>query len=453
MKKRNMKKTPSHNNKAKQGKMLEIEVIDMAISMLIEEYGFPRERIKHEYVVKVSDIDSKEESKPNFLDIVVLDQDNNVEIIVEAKSSFRELYTESNIENLIFNMLGTYAKYGILFNGEEKFFFKKVLDTQVIEVPDIPSLNEEIITYDETKSKIKFEDYFFRTCELLRGTLDFTRFGITIVQILFAKYVDEKIFDNSRLTNASPEKIRSELETLLHEGEKKFNISLLNFASIESISDSILHSIIQETNYFSLLKSNPESIIKQIFRVFDNIGATRKVGGLTVPESITLFMYKFLVNGATATNIKERKLLLTHVGNGKTVFDVLQHISDEFEIISEDLREFSNSNITILERMHENTQILKFLLLLKNFEKVKISNLEPMQFSNDLQFGGIMGFPPIGSRLESKEINSDIDLGNDYISNYIIKMLKNVKPSGYFTLIVSGSYLFSERAKNLVKCY
>jgi len=446
MENKKIKKSISYNKSQNNSKLLEIEIINKGISMLIEEYGYSKEQIRSNYQLKFPNEDTKATSK-SFADIAVLDSNENEIIIVEVKSPIRKLDTETNVWNLSSKILKSNAKFGILYNGKKQFIFKKVLDSEVIEIPRLPSKDEKLRSYGDDSLKIKYEEYFFKTCDLIRSQIDAGDYIKVLIQILFAKYVDEKMFDNSKLINSSPKNIKIDIQQLLEAGEKEFKISLNSNLSFEFINSETLFKIIQENKNFILSKSNSESIIQAIYHLSSNLRSTES--GFTYSKSIILLMYKFLISGATNNDIQDRRLLLTHTNRGKIVFDTLQNISEEFELVGKDLREFSNSNLTVIEKMVDYNEILKFLLLLKEYDPTIVHSMEPLEFTNDIQYTGIMGFPSIGSKIRGTATDEPEKFGNDYISNYIIQMGENITPSGYFTLIVPGSYLFSTRSKKL----
>ena len=445
MKNKKIKKSISHNKSKNNSKLLEIEIINKGISMLIEEYGYSKEQIQTNYELKFSNEDNKNSSK-SFADIAVLDYNGKEKIIVEVKSPIRKLDTEASVWDLTSKILKSNAKFGILYNGRKQFVFKKILDSEVIEIPRLPSMNEKLRLYGDDSLKIKYDEYFFKTCELFRSHIDAEKYIQVLIQILFVKYVDEKMFGNSKLINSSPKNIKDDIQKLLEEGNHEFNISLNGSDDIRYIHEETLFKIIQENKNFLLSESNSESIIQAIYNLISNLRS--KYAGFTYSKPILLLMYKFLFSGETNNDIQNRKLLLTHTNRGKIVFDTLQNISEEFQLVGKDLREFSNSNLAVMELKRDYNEILKFLLLLKEYDPKIVYTMEPLELTNDIQYTGIMGFPPIGSKItRTVETDEPEKFGNDYISNYIIQMSKNITPSGYFTLIVSGSYLFSKLSK------
>jgi hypothetical protein len=444
MKNKKIKKSISHNKSQNNSKLLEIEIINKGISMLIEEYGYSKEQIRSNYQLKFSNEDTKNRSG-SFVDIAVLDSNEEEKIIVEVKSPIRKLDTETSIWDLTSKILKSNAKFGILYNGKKQFIFKKILDSEVIEIPRLPSKNEKLRAYGDDSLKIKYDEYFFKTCELFRGHIDAEKYIEVLVQILFAKYIDEKMFGNSKLINSSAKNINADIQQLLEAGEIEFKIYLSRNLSFEFIDGETLFKIIQENKNFIISESNSESIIQSIYHLISNLRS--KYGRFTYSKSIVLLMYKFLISGATNNDIQNRRLLLTNTNYGKIVFDTLQNISEEFELVGKDLREFSNSNLTVIEINENYNEILKFLLLLKEYDPTIVHSMEPLEFTNEIQHTGIMGFPPIGSKIRGITTDEPEKFGNDYISNYIIQMGDNISPSGYFTLIVSGSYLFSTSSK------
>jgi len=446
------KKTSSRKNWGKINS--ELLLIDQAVKMLIVEYGYPRDRIKTYHPLRK--LTTKGESKKSsFLnaDVVVFNSKNQEEIIIEVKSPNFPLYTESNTDQLIFQMLESEIKFGMLYNGEGKFCFKTVLGTQVIEIPDIPSMSDSKIS-PKSKKPMDFNRLFFRTSERLRGKMDASDYSTVIISILYAKFIDEKEFKGKFFSNlTNPKEILSLIETLFQRGHEKYPEIYFNLGVLERASDEILFSIIIEANQFSILNSNPESIIQAVYNILEKETSFKKSNYFLIPESITLFLYKYLVSGAKSSDIHKRKLLLTHIGAGKTVFDVLQHLSDEFMIIGEELREFSKSNIVVAENNKTILSILKFLLILKGYHGLVIDCIEPISHSDPKGYTGIIGFPPLGLKISQNLNNFDRSLGLDYENHFVVKMIPKIIPLGYFATVVSPGFLFkktSEKARRFI---
>ncbi|MDE2589678.1 MAG: type I restriction enzyme HsdR N-terminal domain-containing protein, partial [Patescibacteria group bacterium] len=346
-----------------------LELIDDAVKMLIEKYGYPRERIRTDYQLSLIPQEPMAEPQKVAADIIVLDPSEQAEIIVQVKSPYKKLYTENHTENLIFVMINSELKYAMLYNGQEKYCFKKILGTQAIEIPDIPSFSKANLISDE-KTTIQYSQYFFRTCELLRGKIPYSEYSKILISILYAKFIDEKEFNGSLLKQISnPEQIFQTFEKLFEEGNKKYQLLDVDINIIRNVSNDVLFSIISESNQFSIIETNPESIIQAMYQIMERESLLRKTSYLSIPESVSLFLYKYLVTGATSSNIKKRKLLLTDIGDGSVVFDVLRHISDEFELVGEDLKEFTRSNLEVVDKNKTIMGFLKFLLTLKGYDK------------------------------------------------------------------------------------
>jgi len=423
--------------------LMELDILEKLFSLLITKYEYPADKIKKSQILSISDPNSKTESKI-YADAIVYDQNDKIKIIIKIKSPIQYLYSENVIDQLIFMMLNSDADYGMLYNGREKYCFKKILGTQIIEVPDIPAFGERIFSSKEFDPKIKYEDYFFRTCELLRNHIH--DYSVSILCILFAKFIDEKEFENTKLKNLNQNQVKTILQNLIQIGTEKYNIYFDEHEILNQIPNDVLYSIIEETNQFSILLTNPESIIQSIYRIMKKESSFKYDTISIIPESVSLLMYKYLISCANSENIQNRKLLLTHIGNGKIVFDVLRHISDEFELIGKDLREFSSKNLAISDNNRRHLGILKFFLILKGFHDIKILQEEPLFHENSFLYNGIMSTPPLG-KIAPEEISIHNDFGIDYVNQYIIKMSERVLSSGYFTLIVSAKFLFDKKSK------
>lgn len=443
-----MEKKYNKNTRERAGKMnkkriTEIELQNDAVTMLKRDYGYPVERIGIEVSTSFTDENGNKSRSKGVYDIVAFSESNIEEIIVEVKSPLNNIYSEKHIANIEQILLKSKAKYAILFYGKERFYFRKISESQIIEVQDIPNVNGEFSSLKKQNKKI--DDNFFRLLNVIKRFKLPSDFPIYITWIIFIKYIDEIDFNNQILNQISRDNFIEKLKILNDKGIEKYGIKILELERQDHSFNDFLFEIFSELNNYKVTKSNSEFIIQNLYIIFQYSSGRNLYDTSSVSDSISEIAYRFIFMNTDLNKIKEKKLLFTHVNEGKIIFEILQNISDQFGIIGKDLREYANQNILISEKNSISASILKFLLILKGYESTQIFNQEVISSDFDYGFDGIFGFPPIGFRVSNKdEFN---EFGNEYINNYIVKISRNLNPSGCFAVLVTGGFLFSKNSE------
>lgn len=172
----------------------ETEARQVFIRRLVEEYGYPKEHIKKEFMIK------KGSKKIGPADIVVFHSDkhtiDNIYIIIETKRKERE----DGIDQLKSYLSPTPAKFGVWFNGNEiEHIQPRDKPPYFRKIPDIPKygetledvglyLKKDLEPASELKSVFEtIHNYIYANEGFLKE-----RVFNEMLKLIFIKMVDEK---------------------------------------------------------------------------------------------------------------------------------------------------------------------------------------------------------------------------------------------------------------------
>lgn len=412
----------------------EDKIIAKLYKELVKEYGYKPSQIKFEETIQVTKM------KDHVIDMAIYNNDTKeLESIIEIKSSIKPI-DDHSIEYFSEILAESRAKYGMFYNGFNKICFKKVLDHQIIEVNDIPSYNK-IKNKTQTDIKLKFWKIF----EHLRMSVPSSNYLEILTSLLYLKYFDEKtksdrFFDgltNDPLTN----------ERKMYAKFEKENSNSYNFLdNLKKIEPNLLSILLFEMQNFTIVNLDPEEIAYQFFKIKENF--SRTYGSSSLPKSVLKFMYLFLSHYDRDEKIENFNLLSVH-GSDRTCFDLIDFSADHMNLTGKNLREYCQQKITIIDNVRSKISSLNILLKIKKIN-LKLLLEEPMANSLKNKFQLILATPPLGikgSSVSNFLTNERENMGMDdaYESHLIQKLFQQLKPNGLMSIIVSPSFLFSNR--------
>lgn len=261
----------------------EIEAVQVFTRQLVEDYNYPKEHIqtRPQFRVKVRPSDTKKEYP---VDIAVFPnskkQEDEIYIIVECKNKTRKDGRTQLQDYLRFSN----AYLGVWFNGNERFFLRKIEKQGRIEfeeIPNIPKYGQRIEDIGRFKQKdLKPTHNLKAIFKSIRNYLAANTVGATrdevlaqqLINLIFCKLYDEKntapndIIKFRAGLNEKPEEVESRILGIFQEVKT-------NLPEVIDMDDRILldtNSIIYvvgELQNYSLMNSERD-IIADAFETF-----------------------------------------------------------------------------------------------------------------------------------------------------------------------------------------
>ena len=181
----------------------EIEAVQVFSRVLVDDYGYPKERIqtRPQWRVKVRPSDTKKEYP---VDIAVFSEnehlEDNIQIIIECKKKNRKDGRGQLEDYLRFSK----ARIGVWFNGDEReFIYKNESEGKIefTELPNIPRFGQRVEDIGKFKRKdLRPATNLKSVFKAIRNYLAANAVGITrdevfaqqLINLIFCKIYDER---------------------------------------------------------------------------------------------------------------------------------------------------------------------------------------------------------------------------------------------------------------------
>lgn len=283
----------------------EIEAVQVFSKQLIEDYNYPRDHIqtRPQYRVKIRPSDTKKEYP---IDIAIFKnekkQEDDIYIIVECKKKNRKDGRTQLQDYLRFSK----AYLGVWFNGEERFFLRKIEKDGKIEFEDIPNIPQFGQRFEDI-GKFKRKDLrpthnLKATFKAIRNHLAANTVGATrdevlaqqLINVIFCKIYDERFTEPDEIVTfragveEDAEIIKDRILDLFDKVKRKYKEVLDESDSITLDQKSIAY-VVGELQNYSLIDAERD-IIADAFETFIGHALKGGQGQFFTPRNVVKMM-------------------------------------------------------------------------------------------------------------------------------------------------------------------
>ena len=290
----------------------EVEATQPMSKQLVEDYGYPKTHIKTrpQHRVKSRPSDARGEFP---VDIAVFkdasQRPDDLYIVVECKPLGSRI--EVGNDRQIFNyMRMSSASLGVWTNGEERQFFRKVVNGNNLDfeqIPNLPRMGETVESIGKyLRKNLVAPKHLSLTFKAIRNHLAGNTVGTTrdevlatqLINLVFCKIYDEKFTSADSLVNfragigEDPEIIRERILELFRQVKTKY-ADVFDPADTIVLDAKALAYVVGELQPFCLIEA-PRDAVGEAFEVF--IGATLKgaQGQFFTPRNVVQIMVEII---------------------------------------------------------------------------------------------------------------------------------------------------------------
>lgn len=287
----------------------EIEAVQVFARQLVEDYGYPKEHIqtRPQFRVKARPSDTKKEYP---VDIAIFPnekkQEDDVYIIVECKKKNRKDGKTQLQDYLRFSK----AFLGVWFNGEERFFLRKVEKSGRIEfeeIPNIPQYGQRVEDIGKFKRKdLKPTHNLKSTFKAIRNHLAANTVGATrdeilaqqLINMIFCKIYDERFTEpNDVVTfragvDENSNDIKERILELFNRVKRKYKEVLDDSDAITLDANSVSY-VVGELQNYCLIEAERD-IIADAFETFIGHALKGGQGQFFTPRNVVKMMVDIL---------------------------------------------------------------------------------------------------------------------------------------------------------------
>lgn len=287
----------------------EIEAVQVFARQLVEDYGYPKEHIqtRPQFRVKARPSDTKKEYP---VDIAIFPnekkQEDDVYIIVECKKKNRKDGKTQLQDYLRFSK----AFLGVWFNGEERFFLRKVEKSGRIEfeeIPNIPQYGQRVEDIGKFKRKDLNPTHNLKsTFKAIRNHLAANTVGATrdeilaqqLINMIFCKIYDERFTEpNDVVTfragvDENSNDIKERILELFNRVKRKYKEVLDDSDAITLDANSVSY-VVGELQNYCLIEAERD-IIADAFETFIGHALKGGQGQFFTPRNVVKMMVDIL---------------------------------------------------------------------------------------------------------------------------------------------------------------
>lgn len=287
----------------------EIGAVQIFARQLVEDYGYPKEHIqtRPQFRVKARPSDTKKEYP---VDIAIFPnekkQEDDVYIIVECKKKNRKDGKTQLQDYLRFSK----AFLGVWFNGEERFFLRKVEKSGRIEfeeIPNIPQYGQRVEDIGKFKRKdLKPTHNLKSTFKAIRNHLAANTVGATrdevlaqqLINMIFCKIYDERFTEpNDVVTfragvDENSNDIKERILKLFNCVKRKYKEVLDDSDAITLDANSVSY-VVGELQNYCLIEAERD-IIADAFETFIGHALKGGQGQFFTPRNVVKMMVDIL---------------------------------------------------------------------------------------------------------------------------------------------------------------
>lgn len=333
----------------------EVEAVQVFARQLVEDYGYPKEYIqtRPQFRVKVRPSDIKKEYP---VDIAVFKnekrQEDEIYIIVECKNKTKRDGKTQLQDYLRFSK----SNLGVWFNGEERFFLRKIEKDGRIEfeeIPNIPKYGQRIEDIGKFRRKdLKPTHNLKSTFRAIRNYLAGNTVGATrdevlaqqLINLIFCKIYDERFTEPENIVtfragvDEEPKVIKERILNLFNEVKRKYKEVLDSSDAIILDTNSIVY-VVGELQNYCLIEAERD-VIADAFEVFIGHALKGGQGQFFTPRNVIKMMVDILDPG------DEDLIIDPACGSGGFLIESLRHIWTKLD---EEGKKFHWSKINLQE--------------------------------------------------------------------------------------------------------
>lgn len=287
----------------------ELDAVQPFLKVLVEDYGYPKENIMAhpQYRVKVRPSDAKKEYP---VDIAVFTDakcsEDDLLIIVECKKKTR-MDGRSQLEDYL---RFSKAILGVWFNGDERFYLRKIEHNgrvEFCEIPNIPMYGQRLEDIGMfRRSDLKPTHNLKPVFKAIRNHLAANAVGTTrdetlaqqLINLIFCKIYDERFTEpNSIVTfragvNEDAANVRDRILQLFSQVKRKYKEVLDSSDEITLDKDSIVYVVGEMQNY--CLIDAERDTIADAFETFIGHALKGGQGQFFTPRNVIQMMVEML---------------------------------------------------------------------------------------------------------------------------------------------------------------
>lgn len=325
----------------------EIEAVQVFSKILVEDYGYPKTQIqtRPQYRVKIRPSDVKKEYP---IDIAIFNStehsEDNIHIIVECKKKNRKDGRSQLEDYLRFSK----ASLGVWFNGEERFFIRKIEKKGTVsfsEIPNIPNFGQRIDDIGLFKRKdLKPTHNLKSTFKAIRNHLAANAVAATrdealaqqLINLIFCKIYDEKWTKPDDMVqfrvgiDENPQDVQKRILELFESVKYKYKEVFESNDSITLDANSIVY-IVGELQNYCVIEAERD-VIADAFETFIGHALKGGQGQFFTPRNVVKMMVDILDPDENDT------VLDPACGSGGFIIEALRHIWNKLEEKAKELK-------------------------------------------------------------------------------------------------------------------
>ena len=287
----------------------EVDAVQVFSKQLIEDYGYPRENIqtRPQFRVKVRPSDTKKEYP---VDIAVFNnekkQDDDAYIIIECKKKNRKDGRSQLEDYLRFSK----AYLGVWFNGNERFFLRKIEKGGTIdfeEIPNIPQFMQRVEDIGKFRRKdLKPTHNLKATFKAIRNHLAANTVGATrdevlaqqLINLIFCKIYDERFTEPEEIVTfragigEEPINAKKRILELFNKVKRKYK-EVIDERDNITLDDNSVAYVAGELQNYCLIEAERD-IVADAFETFIGQALKGGQGQFFTPRNVVKMMVDIL---------------------------------------------------------------------------------------------------------------------------------------------------------------
>jgi len=318
----------------------EVEAVQIFARQLVEDYGYSKEQIqtRPQYRVKIRPSDTKKEYP---IDIAVFTatekSEDNIHIIVECKKKNRKDGRSQLEDYLRFSK----ASLGVWFNGEERFFIRKIEKNGLIKFQDIPNVPKNGQRVEDIglfkRRDLQATHNLKSTFKAIRNHLAANAVGATrdevlaqqLINLIFCKIYDEKWTKPEDMVQfrvgieENQQDVQNRIFELFKSVKYKYKEVFDDNDSITLDTNSIVY-IVGELQNYCVIEAERD-VIADAFEIFIGHALKGGQGQFFTPRNVVKMMVEILDPDENDT------VLDPACGSGGFIIEALRHIWNKLD--------------------------------------------------------------------------------------------------------------------------
>ena len=318
----------------------EVEAVQIFARQLVEDYGYSKEQIqtRPQYRVKIRPSDTKKEYP---IDIAVFTatekSEDNIHIIVECKKKNRKDGRSQLEDYLRFSK----ASLGVWFNGEERFFIRKLEKNGLIKFQDIPNVPKNGQRVEDIglfkRRDLQATHNLKSTFKAIRNHLAANAVGATrdevlaqqLINLIFCKIYDEKWTKPEDMVQfrvgieENQQDVQNRIFELFKSVKYKYKEVFDDNDSITLDTNSIVY-IVGELQNYCVIEAERD-VIADAFEIFIGHALKGGQGQFFTPRNVVKMMVEILDPDENDT------VLDPACGSGGFIIEALRHIWNKLD--------------------------------------------------------------------------------------------------------------------------